>query len=193
MIPLSAPPAARPLLPAPAGPPTFKSAGGFDYVWLSPIFDSISKSGYESAFRDKDELRRLVAGCPAPVYALGGEQRGAKGGRGVWCMRGQCWLWWFWPEHVCERMYVAVLGRWAMAGGQAGSEGQGRTFSGGAQSRQESSMARKHGALAWSECMECTSGGGFAGLSARRIALRSPQASPWTRCRRCTAWGSRAQ
>jgi thiamine-phosphate pyrophosphorylase len=49
----------------------------YDYVFLSPIFDSISKSGYVSNFDLVDVhrfLRRLAgqAGSPPPVLALGG-------------------------------------------------------------------------------------------------------------------------
>lgn len=43
---------------------------GMDYVTLSPIFDSISKSGYKSAF-SVEELRRLDD-ATVPVIALGG-------------------------------------------------------------------------------------------------------------------------
>jgi thiamine-phosphate pyrophosphorylase len=49
----------------------------YDYVFLSPIFDSISKAGYASNFDLVDVqrfLRRLAgqAGSPPPVLALGG-------------------------------------------------------------------------------------------------------------------------
>jgi thiamine-phosphate pyrophosphorylase len=47
-------------------------AAGYDYVLLSPIFNSISKSGYEAAFSPETvapELRRLPQ---ARVLALGG-------------------------------------------------------------------------------------------------------------------------
>lgn len=40
------------------------------YVTLSPIFDSISKSGYQSAFTP--ESLRLLEGIATPVIALGG-------------------------------------------------------------------------------------------------------------------------
>lgn len=42
-----------------------------EYVTLSPIFDSISKQGYKSAFSDED-LRRLSQVRNVPVIALGG-------------------------------------------------------------------------------------------------------------------------
>lgn len=44
--------------------------GGYEYVTLSPVFDSVSKPGYRSAFQESDlePLRRL----PLPVVALGG-------------------------------------------------------------------------------------------------------------------------
>ncbi len=41
-----------------------------DYVTLSPIFDSISKSGYTAAYTH-EELSRLT-GAPTKVIALGG-------------------------------------------------------------------------------------------------------------------------
>lgn len=45
---------------------------GYDYVFLSPVFDSISKHGYASKF-DHQELRLWLSrpGLP-PVFALGG-------------------------------------------------------------------------------------------------------------------------
>ena len=42
-----------------------------DYVFLSPIFDSVSKPGYKAAFRS-DELMRLNAIDHPDVIALGG-------------------------------------------------------------------------------------------------------------------------
>ena len=44
-----------------------------DYLYLSPVFDSISKEGYESAF-DKEELRDFLSNWKgkAKIYALGG-------------------------------------------------------------------------------------------------------------------------
>jgi thiamine-phosphate pyrophosphorylase len=48
----------------------------YDYVFLSPVFDSISKSGYRKAFTEKELIaardNRLI--CPK-VYALGGVSR----------------------------------------------------------------------------------------------------------------------
>lgn len=46
------------------------AARGFDYVTLSPIFDSVSKTGYRAAFTSTD-LSRLAGGIPR-VIALGG-------------------------------------------------------------------------------------------------------------------------
>lgn len=49
-----------------------ESAGkGFTYVTLSPIFDSISKTGYKSRFSPK-ELEELEEITDVPVIALGG-------------------------------------------------------------------------------------------------------------------------
>lgn len=45
-------------------------SAGMAYVTLSPVFDSISKQGYKSAFTP-DQLRRLDD-APVPVIALGG-------------------------------------------------------------------------------------------------------------------------
>ena len=44
-------------------------AEGYDYVTLSPIYDSISKAGYKAKF-DIDSLRPVIAG--RKVIALGG-------------------------------------------------------------------------------------------------------------------------
>lgn len=45
----------------------------FDYVFLSPIFDSISKVGYQSAFTDEVLLEAVKEGIiDDKVYALGG-------------------------------------------------------------------------------------------------------------------------
>lgn len=41
------------------------------YVFLSPVFDSISKQGYKAAFR-QDELKRFLREEKTPVVALGG-------------------------------------------------------------------------------------------------------------------------
>lgn len=46
---------------------------GFDYVFLSPIFDSISKEGYHSAFSKEELLEAKKNGILSKnVYALGG-------------------------------------------------------------------------------------------------------------------------
>lgn len=42
-----------------------------DYAFLSPIFDSVSKSGYSAAF-DRDQLASALTCAKCPVYALGG-------------------------------------------------------------------------------------------------------------------------
>lgn len=46
-----------------------EKAEGMDYLFLSPIFDSISKTGYKSAF-NLDEIKGKIAG--KNVIALGG-------------------------------------------------------------------------------------------------------------------------
>lgn len=51
--------------------------GELDYVFLSPIFPSISKAGYggtgaAAAFPDADRLASALAGSRYPVLALGG-------------------------------------------------------------------------------------------------------------------------
>ncbi|MFI5149402.1 MAG: thiamine phosphate synthase [Bacteroidia bacterium] len=45
----------------------------YSYVFLSPVFPSISKEGYEPAF-DRKELKMILGSgiCETPVYALGG-------------------------------------------------------------------------------------------------------------------------
>lgn len=48
-------------------------ASGMDYVFLSPIFDSVSKSGYTSAFSAEDIARAAAEGVvDSRVVALGG-------------------------------------------------------------------------------------------------------------------------
>lgn len=48
-------------------------ARGLDYVFLSPIFDSVSKSGYKSAFSAEDIARAAAEGVvDSRVVALGG-------------------------------------------------------------------------------------------------------------------------
>lgn len=46
--------------------------GALDYAFLSPIFDSISKAGYQAAF-DLDDLTTCIAACTIPLVALGGK------------------------------------------------------------------------------------------------------------------------
>lgn len=43
----------------------------YEYMFLSPIFDSISKSGYKSAFKDEEITNGLIE-YPGKVIALGG-------------------------------------------------------------------------------------------------------------------------
>ncbi len=43
-----------------------------DYVMLSPIFDSISKKGYTSAFANHDELMKNISITDRQIIALGG-------------------------------------------------------------------------------------------------------------------------
>ena len=45
--------------------------GLFDYIFLSPIFDSISKAGYRAAF-DHNTLKRFLSRTGHAVIALGG-------------------------------------------------------------------------------------------------------------------------
>lgn len=49
----------------------FEDGGRYDYVFLSPIFDSISKSGYQSAFSHHN-LRMALGKTKHNVLALGG-------------------------------------------------------------------------------------------------------------------------
>ncbi|GAB4824105.1 hypothetical protein N2152v2_011151 [Parachlorella kessleri] len=49
-----------------------QACGVFDYVFLSPIYNSISKEGYTCAFPDTESLVKLVGSSPCPIYALGG-------------------------------------------------------------------------------------------------------------------------
>jgi thiamine-phosphate pyrophosphorylase len=42
-----------------------------DYIWLSPIFQSISKPGYQKKW-DIPQLKESIKSSPVPVFALGG-------------------------------------------------------------------------------------------------------------------------
>ena len=46
--------------------------GALDYAFLSPIFNSISKQGYDAAF-NLDDLAAHVKQSSTPLVALGGE------------------------------------------------------------------------------------------------------------------------
>lgn len=50
-------------------------ADGVDYLTLSPVFGTPSKPGYGPPLGTA-RLRALAAGCPVPVYALGGVRPG---------------------------------------------------------------------------------------------------------------------
>jgi thiamine-phosphate pyrophosphorylase len=43
-----------------------------DYAFLSPIYNSISKQGYQATAFPKQQLMQALAACGMPVYALGG-------------------------------------------------------------------------------------------------------------------------
>jgi len=43
-----------------------------DYIFLSPIFDSISKKGYQSSFNDPEILAAFLANSQKRIIALGG-------------------------------------------------------------------------------------------------------------------------
>jgi len=49
----------------------------YEYVFLSPIFNSISKKGYNAAF-DMDELKDALTKCTHSVIALGGMDKGKQ-------------------------------------------------------------------------------------------------------------------
>lgn len=67
-----------------------------DYAFLSPVYNSISKLDYPSAFEDKEQLRDELAFCQSKVVALGGvdnekiEQLGEIGFAG-YAMLGAIW------------------------------------------------------------------------------------------------------
>jgi thiamine-phosphate pyrophosphorylase len=48
-----------------------QDAFAFDYIFLSPVFDSISKQGYTAAF-DDGALKRFLSGTGHKIVALGG-------------------------------------------------------------------------------------------------------------------------
>ena len=43
-----------------------------DYVFLSPVFDSISKKGYRAGFDDPEILKAFLANSQQKIIALGG-------------------------------------------------------------------------------------------------------------------------
>lgn len=70
-----------------------KAASGCEYAFLSPIFDSISKSGYGSAF-NPEELRRFFADNPQcrNAVALGGVTPGHLRELREWGFAGAAFL-----------------------------------------------------------------------------------------------------
>lgn len=48
------------------------AGSGLDYLFLSPIFPSISKPGYSSTLLSDPDLQATLTSAPAPVVALGG-------------------------------------------------------------------------------------------------------------------------
>jgi len=72
-----------------------KEAPAFEYVFMSPLFDSISKPGYPAG---KDLLQRPSGGYPCPVIGLGGINKD-----NIACMIREGWegaalLGWIWQE-----------------------------------------------------------------------------------------------
>ncbi|MCB0397755.1 MAG: thiamine phosphate synthase [Flavobacteriales bacterium] len=51
--------------------PLYQDRTGYDYIFISPVFDSISKGGYQSAFSETG-LKSAIAQCVHKVIALGG-------------------------------------------------------------------------------------------------------------------------
>lgn len=48
-------------------------AHSWDYVFLSPVFNSISKKGYQAGFDDAD--LKSVSSSAVPIVALGGKPK----------------------------------------------------------------------------------------------------------------------
>jgi thiamine-phosphate pyrophosphorylase len=88
-----------------------KADGLFDYILLSPIFDSISKPGYRSAF-DHSDLRRFLRRTEHTVIALGGldTQRAVTaaslGFKGI-AVLGAVWQAPFSPEKAVRQLSAA--------------------------------------------------------------------------------------
>lgn len=87
--------------------------GLFDYIFLSPIFDSISKSGYRAAF-DQDALKRFLSRTGQAVIALGGIDEQRLDGVANLGFKGAAVLGAVWQAHDP----VAAAGRlWAICRG----------------------------------------------------------------------------
>lgn len=48
------------------------TAGGYSYIFLSPVFPSLSKPGYRSDILSAPQLRETLSNASSPVVALGG-------------------------------------------------------------------------------------------------------------------------
>lgn len=88
--------------------------GLFDYLFLSPVFDSISKPGYPAAFNHAD-LKGLLSRTGHTVVALGGldAQRAATaaslGFKGI-AVLGAVWYAPFSPEKAARQLHTVCCG-----------------------------------------------------------------------------------
>ncbi len=102
-----------------AGKLADETAWGYDYVFLSPVFDSISKSGYRQAFTEAELAEAHDRGIINRwVYALGGVDENsmrdaARMGFGGAAVMGALWKEYL-KDHDMEAL-SAKLGRLAQA------------------------------------------------------------------------------
>ena len=77
-------------------------AACFDYVFLSPIFDSISKAAHPAASFDSAALAATLAACSVPVLALGGVAPATAARARALGFRGAALLGCVWEGEPCE-------------------------------------------------------------------------------------------
>lgn len=74
-----------------------RNARQYDYVFLSPVFDSISKQGYSGSFNN-DDIRRQLEAAGGTVVALGGVTPGRFRGIAALGFRGAAMLGYVWDN-----------------------------------------------------------------------------------------------
>lgn len=78
----------------------------FDYIFLSPFFDSLSKKGYKSEFNLKD-LKLWLNNSSQDIVALGGITRKNLEKISHFNLYGVAVLGYLWENHKTENIYLA--------------------------------------------------------------------------------------